>query len=187
MKTESLKMPIAGGFISLRALEPEDAEHLYVWENDCRIWHLSNTIAPLSRFALEQYILNTGQDIYATRQLRLMVDLESKGKKTSIGSVDLFEFEPLHLRAGAGILIHEKYRGKGYASKALTLLIGYAFGTLRLHQLYAHVSASNHDSIKLFQHNGFLPAGVKKEWNRLYDGWEDELIFQLINPSIVIL
>jgi diamine N-acetyltransferase len=186
MMTESLMKPISGGVVSLRALEPEDADLLYEWENDCRIWHLSNTIAPLSRFALEQYILNTGQDIFATRQLRLMIDLQSKGGKTSIGSVDLFEFEPLHLRAGAGLLVNEKYRGRGYASEALTLLIGYAFGTLRLHQLYANVSASNHDSIKLFKKNGFLPAGIKKEWNRLPNKWEDELMFQLINPSSVI-
>ena len=64
-----------GSKVSLRALEPDDVEILYKWENDRSIWHLSNNITPLSRFTLEQYVLSAGQDIYTTRQVRMMIDL----------------------------------------------------------------------------------------------------------------
>lgn len=167
--------------IRLRALEPDDVELMYEWENDRRIWHLSNTTAPFSRFALEQYVLNTGQDIYSTRQLRLMIDLiEPVDQIRTIGSVDLFEFEPLHMRAGVGILIRNNFRGKGFASEALDLLIAYAFDTLHLHQLYANISADNTDSVNLFTRKGFQFIGTKKAWNRYGASWKDENLYQLI-------
>ncbi len=171
--------------VRIRALEPEDVETLYQWENDQQIWHLSNTITPMSRFTLEQYVLNAGQDLYATRQMRLMIDLvKPENGRTTIGSIDLFEFEPAHRRAGVGILIHEDFRGKGYASEALSLLINYAFETLHMHQLFCNISTDNPESIRLFESKGFSLVGTKKEWNLIRNRWFDESMFQLIyRPS----
>jgi diamine N-acetyltransferase len=171
-----------GSKVSLRALEPDDVEILYKWENDRSIWHLSNTITPLSRFTLEQYVMNAGQDIYANRQMRMMIDLKNpvNGIKT-IGSIDLFEFEPAHQRAGVGILILEAFRGKGYASESLELLVNYAFETLQLHQLFTNISTDNTESIRLFESKGFQFIGNKKEWNRIHNKWQDESMFQLIH------
>jgi diamine N-acetyltransferase len=173
-----------GTKVFIRALEPEDVDILYEWENDSSIWHLSNTITPLSRFTLEQYVLSTGQDIYSTRQMRMMIGLQKpENGITTIGSVDLFEFEPAHQRAGVGILVHEGFRGKGYASEALKLLIEYAFDTLMMHQLFANISSDNSDSIRLFESKGFRLIGIKKEWNRIRNKWGDESMFQLIHQS----
>jgi diamine N-acetyltransferase len=170
-----------GKRVCLRALEPEDVEILYKWENDRAIWHLSNTITPLSRFTLEQYVLSAGQDIYATRQMRMMIDLckPEQGLKT-IGSVDLFEYEPTHRRAGVGILIHDGHRGQGYASEAIDLLIRYAMETLQLHQLFTNISSGNAESIRLFENKGFRLIGIKKDWNRIRNTWQDENMYQMI-------
>jgi diamine N-acetyltransferase len=171
-----------GTKVMLRALEPDDVEILYKWENDRTIWHLSNTITPLSRFTLEQYVLSAGQDIYSTRQMRMMIDLTKTLKEIkTIGSIDLFEFEPAHMRAGVGILILDGFRGKGYASEALSLLIKYAFETLQLHQLFTNISTDNADSIRLFEGKGFQYIGTKKEWNHIRNKWLDESMFQLIH------
>jgi diamine N-acetyltransferase len=175
-----------GTRVNLRALEPDDVEVLYAWENDRSIWHLSNTITPFSRFTLEQYVLNAGQDIYATRQLRMMIDLiEPREETRSIGSVDLFDFEPSHQRAGVGILLLEAFRGKGYASEALDLLINYAFDVLQLHQLFTNIATNNTESIRLFESKGFQFIGTKKEWNRSRNKWQDESMYQLIPQPVM--
>jgi diamine N-acetyltransferase len=171
-----------GTKVFIRALEPEDVDILYKWENDSNIWHLSNTITPLSRFTLEQYVLSAGQDIFSTRQMRMMIGLQKpENGITTIGSIDLFEFEPAHQRAGVGILIHDGFRGKGYASEALDLLIKYAFETLQMHQLFVNISADNTESIRLFESKGFQLVGTKKEWNRIRNKWHDESMFQLLH------
>jgi diamine N-acetyltransferase len=144
---------IKGKKITLRALELADAELLYQWENDMTLWHLSNTLTPFSKFTLEQYILNAHQDIFTIKQLRLMIDLVEENK--TIGSIDLFDFDPNHRRAGLGILILRDYRGKGYASEALDLMIDYGFQTLKLHQLFCNIGVSNKESLNLFTKKKF--------------------------------
>jgi diamine N-acetyltransferase len=100
-----------------------------------------------------------------------------------VGLIDLFDFDPFHLRAGVGILIaNKKYRQKGFATEALQLLTRYAFETLQLHQLYCNIAANNSVSLQLFTNGGFTTVGVKKDWLKDVDGWVDELMLQAINP-----
>jgi len=172
---------MTGEKIHLRALEPTDIDLLYDWENDREIWPVSNTIAPFSRFVLEQYILNAHQDIYTTRQLRLMIDLADE--KKTIGTVDLFEFDPGHRRVGLGILIQKAERGKGYAKEALALIIEYCFSTLMVHQIFCNITSENEISIKLFQSKGFEIVGLKKDWLFINNQWKDEYMLQLINNN----
>ena len=157
-------------------------ELLYEWENSPEVWEHSDTLAPFSRHALQQYIAEEQRGIYATRQLRLMVDLaHSGGSQVTIGAVDLYDFDPQHSRAGVGILIFEKaFRRKGYAAQALHQLKEYAFETLHLHQLYCAVNESNTASVALFKKAGFEVTGVRKAWRKRGGTFENELFMQLI-------
>jgi len=101
-----------------------------------------------------------------------------------VGSIDIFDFDPYHLRAGIGILIaDEKYRRKGLASMSLTCIIDYCFKTLQLHQLYCNILSDNPESIQLFSKLGFVQAGIRKEWIKTPIGYIDQHIFQLINKD----
>jgi diamine N-acetyltransferase len=173
-------MKLEGDTVRIRAIEPSDIDFLYLWENDPQIWTVSECITPYSRFELEKYILSEG-DIFANRQLRLMIDCKQNGDYTPIGAVDLFDFNPVHGRAGLGILIYSsENRGKGYAAEALKLLIEYAFTVLDISVLYCNVSASNHKSVNCFEKAGFERCGLKKSWNNTPNGREDEIMLQLI-------
>jgi len=166
------------GKISLRPLEPNDVELLYKWENNMEIWELSNTRSPFSKHILSQYIANSAKDIYETKQLRLIIQNE---KSEPVGAVDLFDFEPYHLRAGVGILVHNKNnRNKGFASDALMALSGYSLSVLGLKQLYANIAADNDQSVHLFEKCGFEKSGTKKDWLKTVDGWKDEYLYQKI-------
>lgn len=166
--------------IKLRALEPEDLELLYDWENNDSYWVISNTVTPFSKYTLKRYLENSHKNIYETGQLRLMID--SIVEKKTIGTIDIFDFDPFHKRAGIGILIaDEAQRRNGYASMALKCLIEYCFNTLLLHQLYCNILATNCESIDLFKKLGFIQIGIKKEWVRTGEGYLDEYMFQLLN------
>ena len=66
-------MLLENGNIRLRAVEPEDLDRLYSWENNTRLWDVGNTRNPYSRYILKQYIINSDKDIYENKQLRLMI------------------------------------------------------------------------------------------------------------------
>ena len=170
---------LTGKKIKLRALELPDLEMLYKWENNTSVWKVSNTITPFSRHVLEQYLLSSHNDIYTTKQLRLVIELNES--KIPIGLIDLFDFDAQHLRAGIGILIaEEKERQNGYASEAIDILKNYCFSTLNLKQLYCNVGKENQVSLKFFEKRGFEIAGVKKAWLKNSSGWEDEYFMQLV-------
>ncbi len=172
-------MNLQGQHISLRALEPTDADTLYQWENNTEVWNVSNTQTPFSKFVLEQYIASAHQDIYTNKQLRLIITLNENNNP--IGCIDLFDFEPNHQRAGIGILIADKsQRGKGLASEALTLLTDYCFVSLNLKQLYCNITKDNETSIALFCKQGFEITGLKKQWIRTGTEFMDELLLQKI-------
>ena len=172
-------MFIQSEHIYLRALESTDLEVLYTSENNTAVWKVSNTLTPYSKDVLELYLETAHQDIYATKQLRLMICLNSTNQP--IGTIDLFEFEPMHLRVGVGVLIFEAYRKKGYAFEAIELVKAYTRDTLLMNQLFCNISSSNMESVSLFEKCGFEKIGSKKQWNKISaNQFEDELMYQLI-------
>ncbi|MCE1198077.1 MAG: GNAT family N-acetyltransferase [Marinilabiliales bacterium] len=177
-----MKPFLKNDLIQLRALEPDDIDRLYEWENDEENWTISHTITPFSRHLLELYIASADKDLFETRQLRLMI-VTNEG--LCVGAIDLFDFDPYHGRAGIGILVHRmEDRAKGYATAALTLMIRYCFEKLNLHQLYANILTDHTISLRLFQQAGFVMTGTKKSWIREGAVWKDEHLLQLVaNPD----
>ena len=170
--------------LSLRAVEPEDLEILYKWENSTELWIHGNTLAPYSKLVLREYINNAIEmDIYQSKQLRLMIDLVDKDQDITIGTIDLYDIDAHNRRAGIGILIDETYRKKQYATQALELMREYAFNFLRLHQVYAYISLSNTKSISLFEKADFKHVGILKDWVQRGERFEDVQFCQLINKS----
>ncbi|MDR3251143.1 MAG: GNAT family N-acetyltransferase [Tannerella sp.] len=164
--------------IKLRAIEPEDLDSFYKWENDTGTWLMGCTTAPYSRYQLKQYIASS-KDIYESKQLRLMI--EKKRINRVVGMIDLYDFEPFHRRAAIGIIIDGSYRQKGVAAEALTLLCEYAFSFLKLHQLYAFIQGGNEASVRLFKRCNFKMRGLLPDWVQNGDDYDNVLLFSLIS------
>jgi diamine N-acetyltransferase len=170
--------------LHLRAPEPEDLELLYNWENNTPTWLVSNTLTPFSKFVLRQYLETAHRDIFESKELRLMIDLKTSKKPVcTIGTIDMFDYDPLHMRAGIGILIAaSQNRRQGYAYEALQMIDDYAFNILQLHQLYCNIPENNIPSLNLFQKAGYEIIGIKKDWIRSGQQWLDEYMLQQFNP-----
>lgn len=94
--------------IYLRAVEPEDMDVMYEMENDPSMWDISNFTVPYSRYVLRQYIEGSQCDVFADKQLRLMI--MSKSDHRILGTIDITDFVPLHSRGEVGIAVHKDYR-----------------------------------------------------------------------------
>jgi diamine N-acetyltransferase len=167
---------LSSDLIFLRPLETEDLDFLYALENDPAVWSVSDTLVPVSRYNLRQYLDNAAADFQEVRQLRLVICLPAT--QEPVGTLDIFDFNPLHQRAGVGIIVLGQYRRRGYAQAALDLLMPYAQHVLRLHQLFCTIAMHNKASIRLFKQASFKKIGVRREWLRTADGWHDVLEMQ---------
>ena len=173
-------MNIEGTICRLRALEPQDIDVVYGWENDTDLWRLSGTMAPFSRHSLMRFIDEQQYDIYASRQQRLIIEANIEGSATAVGAIDLFDFDPQNRRAGVGIVVSTEYRQSGYAKDALRTLATYVKDVLHLHQLWCSIGADNNASINLFRSVGFVECGRRHEWILTTNGAIDEILMQKI-------
>lgn len=151
--------------VRFRAMEPEDLDVLYKIENDTRLWGVGVTNVPYSRYMLHDYIANASGDIYADKQVRMIID-DEQGR--SVGIVDVTDFEPRHLRAELGIVIQRTHRRRGFAAAAIEQVKAYSRDILHLHQLYAYVDSENESALALFRKCGFCSSAELKDW--LFDG-----------------
>ncbi|MDR1544569.1 MAG: GNAT family N-acetyltransferase [Prevotellaceae bacterium] len=162
--------------ISLRAVEPEDLEFLYKYENLPEIWACNSRKEPFSRFALKEYVSNCDKTIYERGQLRFMVTLNENNR--TIGAVDLFDFDYHNGRAEVGIFISQEFQNQGFGLQALELLTDYSFHFLNIEQLYAYILKENCSAVKLFRHAKFEHCATLKRWFFHKDQYCDCAVFQ---------
>lgn len=162
--------------IRLRALEPEDLELIYRIENDTAFWQYGTTTVPYSRYAIRQYLQNAQNDLFADRQVRLVIE---KQPHLAIGFADLCNFDPVHQRAEVSLAVLPEYQGQHIGFKAMQQLCDYARALPALHQIYAIIATTNQPATHLFQRLQFTPAATLREW-LLHDdgGFTDAVLWQ---------
>lgn len=160
--------------IALRALEPLDIDMLLSVENDTNLWFVSESNLPLSKAILESYIENASQDIYEAKQFRFVIEYQGQ----TAGLLDVFDFDPISLKLGVGIVILPRFRGKGISKEALTLLQQVATESWQIHQMYAHIATENTISYKAFSACGFKETGLLKHWKKWNGQYVDMHILQ---------
>ena len=173
--------------IILKALEPSDVSTLLKWENNSEIWHISETVEPLSKYKLDTYIKQTLTfDVFGLRQQRLMIHriLNSDLDLTEpIGTIDLFEFDPINKHAGIGIMLLKEHQNQGIGKIALDQFLTYCFEKLHLHSVYANVSETNTASIKFFESCGFTKVAEYKEFLYENNQYVSQITFQYVDNS----
>tara|TARA_B100000424_G_scaffold258889_1_gene241233 strand:+ start:260 stop:757 length:498 start_codon:yes stop_codon:yes gene_type:complete len=161
--------------VTLRYPSIDDLEVLLAWEND--IQKTSHTDFPVF-YTEEQMItfLNGNHDPILNGQVRYMITFQNN----LVGFIDLYQLDIIHSRAGVGVYVDPTYRRKGLAKLALKEIIKKSIKELSLSQLYAEIFCSNKSTIQLFENAGFKMNGVKKNWIRKQETYEDVLFYQLI-------
>lgn len=155
-------------------------EVMFRFENATDVWEMSNTTGPYSRFQLKQYIEQTQNDLFADRQLRLMIE---NGNRRWWGwwmYVHLTFAQP----AEVGIMVDKSCRRQGIGRNALALLEEHCFRYLGIHQLFAYIAVENLPSRRLFAACGYKESAVLKEWAHTFGGgYTDVLVVQKLNLS----
>ena len=146
-------------------MEPEDLDLLYSIENDRKLWDVSPTNVPYSRYVLHDFIANSSGNIYTDCEVRQII---VNGVGETVGIVDITDFDAKNRRAEVGIVVARKHRRQGYALNPIQQVIDYALRVLHLHQLYAFISSNNEAALELFRKAGFAECSELKDW--LYDG-----------------
>lgn len=167
-------MSLDGIKVNLRQASLLDATDIFHWENDTEHWLVSDTSVPYSLEQIENFI-RFDNDIYTSNQTRFMVITKSN---ENAGCVDLYDFDPKNRRVGIGILMDKRFRGQGLGLEAIKLLSTYCFDALEVHCIFAEILETNTASTNIFEANGFVKTGIKKDWLSDGDKFVNQVFYQ---------
>lgn len=163
--------------LRLRACEPADVQLVYDVENDTAEWETSANVAPVPAHVISRYLQEMTGDFFIDGQLKLVIERKSDG--AAVGIFDIYNYDHLSSRAEVGMIVFAPFRGMGYGRRAALAVMEYAFGRLRLNQLYAYFTVDNEASISLYTSLGFEVAGRLRQWFYTGGGYKDAVIMQL--------
>ena len=159
--------------ITLRKPKLLDLDQLILWENNLDNSLFSDNPIFYTKEQIEDF-LSSKQDLLLDTQIRFMIEFNG----SSVGCIDLFDYDMVNYRAGVGIFIDEKFRNMGFGSKALSLIKTICIKDYFISNLYANISSINKASIRLFESAEFTKNGIKEKWIRTENSMLDVWFFQ---------
>jgi len=80
-----------------------------------------------------------------------------------VGVTELLDVCPIYHRASLGINIFGDYQRRGFAYRALVMLLKYGFEELNLHKIFLEVIKTNAAAINLYRKLNFIEDGVLRD------------------------
>ncbi|MDZ7912506.1 MAG: GNAT family protein [Rhodococcus sp. (in: high G+C Gram-positive bacteria)] len=85
--------------------------------------------------------------------------------------------------AELGWAFSPEFGGRGFATEAVTALLGYVFATPRLHRVIAQMDARNESSARLAQRIGMRREGHFRQNAWIKNEWTDTLVFATLRSE----
>ena len=82
-----------------------------------------------------------------------------------------------------GYWIGAQYAQQGYMTAAVRAVVPYVFDSLDLHRLEAACLPTNTASMRLLEKTGFRREGLARRYLRINGGWQDHLLYALLDSD----
>jgi 8-oxo-dGTP diphosphatase len=152
--------PLATARLSLRPLEPGDAEAMHRLVND---WEVTRTLAvvpfPYPRELADEWIAATREELVKGTAYSLAITGSEGERETLVGTVSL-RLDAATRTASLGYWVGRRFWGHGVATEAAGRLARWALANLRLDRLTADVATDNAASAAVLRRIGFRETGT---------------------------
>ncbi|MEP6262694.1 MAG: GNAT family protein [Gillisia sp.] len=166
--------------IIIRPVEIGDKESIFTYRADPETSkYLSLT--PQTVEDVEEFITKTSREINVPGTWFQFVIIE-KVTNQLIGDIGIhfLETDSENKQVEIGYTLDSRFRGNGYASEALSVIIEYLVSKLNKHRIIASIDPANLDSIKLVERLGFRKEAHFIESLFFRGKWVDDLIYAIL-------
>src|SRR5437870_13184764 len=182
-RTVSLSEPmpaITGGGIVLRAPQMSDCAEWAALREASRDfltpWEPTWPADDLTRASFRRRIKRYSED--QRGDLAYAFFIFRKHDDVLLGGLTLANIRRGCAQAGSlGYWMGAPYANRGYMTAAVSALIPFAFGTLRLHRIEAACIPRNGASVRLLEKTGFRREGFARQYLCIDGVWQDHLLF----------
>ena len=149
--------------VRLRHLENSDTDSLFEIFSDAealRFW----SHPPYKTRAEAEKLLAEIHEYFRQKSL-FQWGIALKPDDKIIGTTTLFRLDDQSRRAEIGYILNRGFWGKGLVNEALTALLDFAFGELKLHRIEADIDPRNAASQRVVERLGFIKEGhLRERW-----------------------
>ena len=150
--------------VRLRWLVADDVDALFAVFSDREMMRFWSTPAFRERAEAEALLARIQQQF--SEKIGFQWGVERKDDGRILGTCTLFHVDSRNMRAELGYALASAYWKNGYMREALSALLDFAFGPMKLRRLEADVDPRNASSLRILQKLGFSREGLLRErWN----------------------
>ena len=147
--------------LRLREVRPDDAAALFAIHSDPQVMRYWSYPAWTEMAQAEQKVADIARQ---RRELDILIwAIADADSDQLIGTSAVFAIDLTQGRAEIGYSVHRDWQGRGMASEALRLILGYLFDELQLRRVEADADPRNTASCRLLEKLGFVREGLLRE------------------------
>jgi RimJ/RimL family protein N-acetyltransferase len=147
---------INGDSINLVTLEQSHLPLVKEMWNSPSGWRTLSSPKPRNEAKIEAWYDDVSTD---DSSLELLI----RSGEDVVGMVNLSDIRRGRGNAQVGVIVHEDFRGQGYATEALQNILQFVFDHWGLHKVSAEVIDMNRGSVRLVESVGFSREGTFRE------------------------
>lgn len=168
----------------LRPVTRKDWAQIVGWWNDTEVRRLFDVHFVDQTFSdAEKWFARSGSTEEVKLPRSFVMEVESEGKWTPVGTAEFYSERPSHHTADFGFLIGEKkWWGMGIGTETAKRMIRYGFDQLGYKRIGAVSASYNVRSLNALQKAGFQIEGVRKSYVFRDGEYHDQIMVSVIKP-----
>jgi RimJ/RimL family protein N-acetyltransferase len=172
------KPTLEGEMIHLRPVRADDAEAMWEMVSDPEGMRTTGTVTPLSRAEVDAWCATVSD-----RDGRIDLAITANGSDEYLGEIVLEDIDGALGSADLRMAMRPGYRGRGYGTEAIQLVLGLAFDGIGLHRVGLDVLSINARARALYESIGFRVEGRLRDAHRDGDGWCDAIMMGMLEDE----
>lgn len=169
-------------YLSPKGTSDEEIERFTEWMNDFQVTDFTGRSGQITTLMTEKEWLENSAKNTENRNFNIIDLNENK----LIGTIGLEHFNWICRSAVLGIFIGDKdYRGNGYGTEAINIMLEYGFKYLNLHSIRLDLLSVNERAHRCYLKCGFKDTGCSREEVFLNGKYYDKLHMDILENEFV--
>ena len=174
---------LSGSQIVLRPYTLADGHDIHRWKNDPQ-----TTLWMGRRFRQASSLLGTQESLARAMtdpsDSSLFYAIAEKENLHYLGGIDLTDIDWIDKNAVLSLVVADPTRRRqGYASEAIGLLLGHAFGTMKLHKVSLNVYEDNVAAFQCYLKHGFRVEGRIRDYQIVEGKYRDRIAMGILESE----
>lgn len=177
-----LPLPLQSKRLELRAFRTTDFAAYAAYHAQPEVYRFLYMPAPTGQALQDQFAAVLAQP-FAQDGDTLRLAVTRRADDALVGEVLLKIASRAALQAEVGYIFHPDFAGQGYATEAVSAMLGLGFEALGCHRIFARLDALNAGSVGVVERLGLRREAHLIQNDRFNGVWGDEYIYAMLGSE----